>query len=369
MVASLDVATSSSPLPTPPTVQVNTCDRLRDTSTTSTFADVGIRRHGTSLEPQPLRTLRDFLKEDDRLKQVVDLFAQKFMSVNGHTNFTLTTLSDMAWTILVVTREAILDGKLPIEDGPRLKESKMQYMELQDQFNEARLTYLQEISAYRDLKREKIWTAEMQQAFDELMEHDVFRFVPENSLDKQTKKYFAMTMEESLKMAMTRGASAGAEALTNALLRVKELEQEREELLEKIKHLEFELEQHPERAGSKSSTGDQFAEERKKHATKQLAEKQRMQADIERMEALIAELQAKLLAFENEKSQSFASNIETKKRLDELESFCEGQKLRIEELERELAASKAEARKHLLTIESLEAALAAAKKDSGSFRG
>jgi len=111
------------------------------------------------------RCLREFMQSDARLSDLVSLYGQKFVQVGENKNFTLSTLTDMAWTVLVLTWEAILEQKLPLLNQVEHGFQK-RYEDLKVQFNACRSDYLRDVSNMRDQKRAKKWNASMQSAYE-----------------------------------------------------------------------------------------------------------------------------------------------------------------------------------------------------------
>jgi len=181
------------------------------------------------------RALREFMQSDARLSDLVSLYGQKFVQLGENKNFTLSTLTDMVWTVLVLTWEAILDNKLPLVGEADAGYYK-RYQDLQKRFNQCREEWLKEVSNMRDQKRSKQWSDGMQAAFDTSMEHDIFTFVPENALDDDTREYFKLSMQENMKMALVKGAAAAGE---QSQFLAKKLQRAEEELVDAQMQLEM----------------------------------------------------------------------------------------------------------------------------------
>eukprot|EP00928_Gymnodinium_smaydae_P064842 TRINITY_DN480_c0_g1_i1.p1 TRINITY_DN480_c0_g1~~TRINITY_DN480_c0_g1_i1.p1 ORF type:complete len:1312 (-),score=315.44 TRINITY_DN480_c0_g1_i1:134-4069(-) len=318
------------------------------------FADDGLEKVPTRVQRSsggaapPPNSLRDFLHGDARLNRVVSLFAQKFMQVSAHTNFTLSTLTDMAWTVLLLTRDAVMEGKLCLEDGAatagvRSDELHSRTKELQRQLDECRTTYLQEVREIRDIKREKVWTSELQRLYEELMDRDVFRFVPEHFLDERSRQYFQATMEESLKMALVKLSQSAGPMLAKCLEELEQVKLERDELLERVRGLEGERDalkaaQRPERRPSQPSGGTErrVSKQELDNATAQLSS---LLAEKEELERKLAALRAAMLALGIDPDNPGEAKLPN-----------------LSQLQDELAAAKERAEKLQARIEELEAA-------------
>lgn len=185
------------------------------------------------------RALREFMQNEARLSDLVSLYGQKFVQLGENKNFTLSTLTDMVWTVLVLTWEAILENKLPLV-GEADAGYQKKYMDLQDRFNQMRAEWLKEVSNLRDQQRQKKWNDEMQEALDLSMEQDCFTFVPENALDAQTREYFKMSMQENMKMALIKGAAAASGQTQWIVEKLKQAEEELETAKAKIEQLDTE---------------------------------------------------------------------------------------------------------------------------------
>lgn len=181
------------------------------------------------------RAIKDYMTQDPKLNDLVSLYATKFIQLGQTRNFTLSTLMDMAWAILVVTWEAILDDKLPLID-PVERGFKEKYEEMKDQLFELRRAWLAEITELRDQRRLNL-PAAMQAALNsvnDMEDHDIYRFMPENALDEKTYAYFKAAMLENMKVAITRGAAAAGEQMQLLMKQLKELEEELEAMKEKL---------------------------------------------------------------------------------------------------------------------------------------
>eukprot|EP00971_Amphidinium_carterae_P229476 4552769-Amphidinium_carterae.1 len=53
-----------------------------------------------------MRRLQEFMQKSGKLNDLISHFTQKFVQVGERRNFALTVLTDMAWTILILTWEA-----------------------------------------------------------------------------------------------------------------------------------------------------------------------------------------------------------------------------------------------------------------------
>merc|ERR1740121_1675921 len=139
-------------------------------------------------------------------------------------NFTLSTLMDLAWKVLVLTWEAILEEKLPLGDELD-KGFKDKYHKLQDQLHESRTNYLKELSRHRDERRKAAYGEDMCKAILEI-DDEVYCFVPEDALDDVNREYFKDTLKENMKLALTRGASAAGEQLQLLTQQLRERDEE-----------------------------------------------------------------------------------------------------------------------------------------------
>eukprot|EP00434_Breviolum_minutum_P019769 symbB.v1.2.017445.t1/scaffold1360.1/size203234/16 len=142
--------------------------------------------------------MKEFMNEDPKLNDLVHLFTQKFVQMGQSRNFTLTTLLDLSWTVLILTWEAVINDRLPMMDEVE-RGFKEKYEDLQKTMMEARRQYLAEVSEHRDRVRCETLSAPMQAVLAEISEdhaeeeggdHGVYRFQPELALDEATQEYF-----------------------------------------------------------------------------------------------------------------------------------------------------------------------------------
>ncbi|CAE8609224.1 unnamed protein product, partial [Polarella glacialis] len=165
------------------------------------------------------RAMKDFMHQDTKLNDLVALFTQKFVQLGSSKNFTLSTLMDMAWTVLVLTWEAVVAEKLPVLDQVE-RGFREKYEDLKTQMATIRLEFLGEISESRDRERLRLAPG-LQEALNEvsndMQDHNIYRFTPEVALDPTTAEYFQKAMAENLKVAMSKGAAAGNEQLQSLL--------------------------------------------------------------------------------------------------------------------------------------------------------
>mmetsp|Transcript_31984 Transcript_31984/g.74937 ORF Transcript_31984/g.74937 Transcript_31984/m.74937 type:complete len:1207 (+) Transcript_31984:69-3689(+) len=149
-----------------------------------------------------LQHLQSFMA-DNKVTEVLMFFTQKFAQLDGPVNFTLTTLTDLAWTLLVLVWEAALDGKLPFlkEVETRLHDN---YVKLQEQFFACRTAWLHEISQARDKTRDKKLSPAVQEALHQTIEEDIYQFIPQQALDGEHAEYFVASVKEGVKLVMSR---------------------------------------------------------------------------------------------------------------------------------------------------------------------
>merc|ERR1719330_1152800 len=114
---------------------------------------------------------------------------------------------------------------------------KKMYDDLQQQFNESRTAWLQEISEHRNRARSRNPVG-LQELVDRGMDHDVYRFIPKESIVKENREYFEAALEESLRMALAADTNERAtEEQLGAVDRVAELEKELEDCREELEEL------------------------------------------------------------------------------------------------------------------------------------
>eukprot|EP00747_Dinoflagellata_sp_TGD_P071479 gnl/TRDRNA2_/TRDRNA2_157046_c0_seq2.p1 gnl/TRDRNA2_/TRDRNA2_157046_c0~~gnl/TRDRNA2_/TRDRNA2_157046_c0_seq2.p1 ORF type:complete len:1060 (-),score=246.53 gnl/TRDRNA2_/TRDRNA2_157046_c0_seq2:92-3271(-) len=161
--------------------------------------------------------LRDFMGDETDFDEMVQQFAQKFVLVApGSINFSLSTLTDFTWVIIVITWEAMVNGKLPLASNDPMRDHDLPMdADVIQQMNHCRMAWLKELGALRDARRRRNgqWNDNMEATLQELMDEDIYRFVPEDAMDAQTRKYFRLAMEENLKLAMTKGAACAGDDL------------------------------------------------------------------------------------------------------------------------------------------------------------
>lgn len=330
-----------------------------------------------------VKILRDFMKRDARLQNVVSLFAQKFLQVSQHANFTLNTLMDMAWTVLVVTRDAIVEGALPLQDdgysAGRVDEYRARIAELQRQLNECRLTYLQEVSAYRDAKRQKVWTDTTEKTYEEIMSQDVCRFVPENFLTTEQRTYFQAAFDEALKIALTRVADGGM--LSEALARADALEKASQELEERIASQDLELGRWKDELDLLRRAEGAKPSAEAKEALRQAAEANA--AEVKASEKAMQEMREMLLALgidpddlqrgaagSARKPREMQAELEAKaKESEELRAKSEEQERKTAELEGRLAQAEEAARKKGVDSKKMEEEMQRLSQASGASAG
>ncbi|CAK9062646.1 unnamed protein product, partial [Durusdinium trenchii] len=51
------------------------------------------------------RAMKEFMNGDAKMNDLVNLFTQKFVQMGQSRNFTLSTLLDLSWTVLLLTWE------------------------------------------------------------------------------------------------------------------------------------------------------------------------------------------------------------------------------------------------------------------------
>ncbi|CAE7293039.1 unnamed protein product [Symbiodinium pilosum] len=141
------------------------------------------------------RAMKDFMNQDPKLNDLVALFTQKFVQLGQSKNFTLSTLMDMAWTVLILTWEAVVNEKLPVMDEVE-RGFKEKYEDLMKTLMEVRRQYLAEVAELRDRIRSGTLSSSMQAALAEISDegdggdHSIYRFQPEIALDPMTQEYF-----------------------------------------------------------------------------------------------------------------------------------------------------------------------------------
>lgn len=193
------------------------------------------------------KAMREFMREDPKLNDAVLMFTQKFVHMGQSRNFALSTLMDMAWTVLIITWEAVIDEKLPLVDEAE-RGFKEKFHEMKDQMYLLRKSYLQEISQVRDERRQNSLDAEMQVALANLEgmitedDHNVYRFLPEDALDPDSKVYFKAAVKEHMKVALTRGAAAAGDHVQNLATELMQKEQESSALKERLERAETKVE-------------------------------------------------------------------------------------------------------------------------------
>jgi len=178
------------------------------------------------------RAMKTFMNQDPKLNDLVLLFTQKFVQLGQSKNFTLSTLNDLAWTVLILTWEAVLSEKLPLMDEVE-RGFKEKFLDLEKVMMEMRSTWLEEVTYHRDRFREDTLSSELMSALNEINDgedHGVYRLQPEIALDPQTQKYFKDAMVENLKIAMTRGASSAGDTIKRLMAELEEARKEIERL-------------------------------------------------------------------------------------------------------------------------------------------
>mmetsp|Transcript_22130 Transcript_22130/g.39750 ORF Transcript_22130/g.39750 Transcript_22130/m.39750 type:complete len:1059 (+) Transcript_22130:52-3228(+) len=179
------------------------------------------------------RAMKTFMNSDPKFTDLIHLFTSKFVQLGQSKNFTLTTLMDMAWTVLILTWEAVIAEKLPMMDEVE-RGFKEKYEDLKDLMTELRLSYLTEITEHRDRIRKETLSAPLQVALSEISgdgeDHSIYRLQPELALDEKTQEYFKAAMIENLKIAMTKGANAAGETVQLLMAQLAEAEKELESL-------------------------------------------------------------------------------------------------------------------------------------------
>jgi len=155
------------------------------------------------------KSMRSFMNSA-QTTEAINLYAQKFVQMGENKNFTLSTLADLAWTILVLVCQAANEGSFPMAGGggeaPRQAEAvfRKKFMDSQQQLMECRSTWLEEISQYRDVARTRTWSSRHQKEFEAGMEHVVYKFMPENGLCDEGAGYFKAAVREALKVALMK---------------------------------------------------------------------------------------------------------------------------------------------------------------------
>jgi len=193
------------------------------------------------------RAMKEFMNEDPKLNDLVHLFTQKFVQMGQSRNFTLTTLLDLSWTVLILTWEAVINDRLPMMDEVE-RGFKEKYEDLQKTMMEARRQYLAEVSEHRDRVRCETLSAPMQAVLAEISEdhaeeeggdHGVYRFQPELALDEATQEYFKAAMIENMKVALTKGTAAAGETIQVLMNQLKEAQAESDKLREQLEDALF----------------------------------------------------------------------------------------------------------------------------------
>jgi len=184
------------------------------------------------------RLLKEFMQKSGKLNDLISHFTQKFVQVGERRNFALTVLTDMAWTILILTWEAILQGELPIIAVGEMG-FKERYDNLITQHQLCRAEWLKEISEMRDRRREKRYGVWFNDACH-VKEEEVFRYVPEDALiGEETKEYFRVAVEEGVKVAFARTSETNlAEQLMMAERRLEATVAESEDLKYRVQELQ-----------------------------------------------------------------------------------------------------------------------------------
>eukprot|EP00931_Biecheleriopsis_adriatica_P061250 TRINITY_DN3681_c0_g1_i1.p1 TRINITY_DN3681_c0_g1~~TRINITY_DN3681_c0_g1_i1.p1 ORF type:complete len:1115 (-),score=279.94 TRINITY_DN3681_c0_g1_i1:29-3373(-) len=176
------------------------------------------------------RAMKHFMSQDPRLNDMLACFTQKLGQCK---HFTLSTLMDMVWTVLVLTWEAVISEKLPLLDKVE-KDYKEKYEDLQETVKEFRQSYLEEVCEHRDRVRMETLSDPLQIALAEISgdgeDHSIYRLRPEIALDEKTQVYFKAAMVENLKIALTKGASAAAETIRQLMQQLAAAEKQIEEL-------------------------------------------------------------------------------------------------------------------------------------------
>eukprot|EP00440_Ansanella_granifera_P026707 gb/GFBE01029003.1/.p1 GENE.gb/GFBE01029003.1/~~gb/GFBE01029003.1/.p1 ORF type:complete len:1065 (+),score=298.44 gb/GFBE01029003.1/:1-3195(+) len=179
------------------------------------------------------RAMKTFMSNDPKLNDLVAMFTQKFVQLGQQKNFTISTLMDLAWTVLILTWEAVITEKLPVLDEVE-RGFKEKYEDLKEVMMEQRRTYLEEITEHRDRVRSETLSAPLQTALAEIAgdgeDHSIYRLQPEISLDKKTQEYFKLAMIENLKIAISKGASAAGETVKQLMAQLAEAQAEIERL-------------------------------------------------------------------------------------------------------------------------------------------
>mmetsp|Transcript_26441 Transcript_26441/g.47703 ORF Transcript_26441/g.47703 Transcript_26441/m.47703 type:complete len:1052 (+) Transcript_26441:56-3211(+) len=171
-------------------------------------------RRDWSLSKDWQQSLRQFLQDDFDLKLRLEDFSEVLVQTTGFKNVhgIWSVLLDAVWASMIHTCEAMREGRLqaPAEvfNGDRDRGYRDRFEALQTQFFECRAAYLEEVSSARDIRRDKVWTTEFQEAFEAAMDQDVYRFLPDGALSKEQRPYFKQALEECLKTAMVKNQTA-----------------------------------------------------------------------------------------------------------------------------------------------------------------
>ncbi|CAE7848803.1 unnamed protein product [Symbiodinium microadriaticum] len=185
------------------------------------------------------RAMKDFMNQDAKLNDLVALFTQKFVQLGQSRNFTLSTLMDMAWTVLILTWEAVVNEKLPMMEEVE-RGFKEKYEDLMKAMMEVRRQYLAEVTELRDRIRSSTLSSSMQAALAEITDegdggdHGIYRFQPEIALDPKTQEYFKAAMQENMKIALTKGAAAAGETIQLLMSQLTDAQSELEKLREQL---------------------------------------------------------------------------------------------------------------------------------------
>eukprot|EP00930_Biecheleria_cincta_P060553 TRINITY_DN4619_c0_g1_i1.p1 TRINITY_DN4619_c0_g1~~TRINITY_DN4619_c0_g1_i1.p1 ORF type:complete len:1030 (-),score=283.32 TRINITY_DN4619_c0_g1_i1:290-3379(-) len=236
------------------------------------------------------RAMKTFMNQDPKLNDLVQLFTQKFVQLGQSRNFTLSTLMDLAWTVLILTWEAVLSEKLPRMDEVE-RGFKEKYEDLQKNMAEMRSTCLEEVTHYRDRFREETLSPEMMAALNEINDgedHGVYRLEPEIALDPQTKEYFKAAMIENLKIAMTRGASAAGDTIKSLMAQLAEALKEIESLKNQLEDLMLQL----KLAEGREQTQKPVRRESRQHDNADAEHIRKLQAEIEELKKEMERLTA-----------------------------------------------------------------------------
>jgi len=178
-----------------------------------------------------------YLTHDEELSGIVQLFAKRFRQkiLQAETPIQPATLwqpiCEVVWRVVGLTLHSVIempDGQaqnspVPKEAAGQVRMLLQANLELSNKLNEARRSYLRELSCHRDKQRKL--SGATRRAVESLHEHPVMFFEPlQYVLDETTKEFVKEVVEERLKLEMRTGFTSD-EANAEVAHHIDDLEQ------------------------------------------------------------------------------------------------------------------------------------------------